>query len=51
VGGRELPAMSPRQFHAWFRMNHEVGGTATFTVLRDGARADVPVPCVDVSFD
>lgn len=51
VGGQELPEMTPRQFHAWFRLNYDVGQTATFTVLRAGKRTDVAVPCVDVGLE
>lgn|GEM_PF-1171189 len=47
-GKPPLPAMSPRQFHAWYRLNYDVGQTATFTVLRDGKRTAVRVRCVDV---
>lgn len=43
-----LPDLSPRQFHAAFRLRHNVGDTAIVNVLRGtGQRLRVPVACRD----
>lgn len=51
VGGKDLGHMTPRRFHTFFRLNFEVGDTATLNVLRGGRRLDVPVPCLDVGVE
>jgi len=48
VDGSELPAMTARQFHSHFRLTHEVGGTAALTVVREGRRVNLEVPCLEV---
>jgi serine protease Do len=47
VDQKELPAMTTRQFHSWFRLNHEVGDKVTLHVLRNRQRMDVRVECID----
>lgn len=46
--GKLLPSMTPRQFHAWIRLNKEVGQTLSLTVLRDNERKIISVRCIDV---
>ena len=46
--GKDLPDMTARQFHAYFRLNFDVGDVATLHVLREGKRLDIRVPCLDV---
>lgn len=48
VNGRELPNMTIRQFHSYFRLTFNVGDTATLNVLRGGQRLALQVPCIDV---
>lgn len=48
VNGKTLPAMNARQFHTYFRLNFNVGDTATLNVLRGDRRLDIPVPCLDI---
>jgi len=43
----QLPAMNTRQFHAYFRLNFNVGDRVTLTVLRGGQKMEIKVPCVD----
>lgn len=47
VDGVALPAMTPRQFHTWIRLNREVGHTLTLTVLRGGKRRKITVVGID----
>lgn len=51
VGGKELPAMTPRQFHTHIRLNYEVGDTIPLTILRDGKRTNLQIPAIDTGFD
>lgn len=52
VGGKNnLPAMNARQFHTYVRLHYNVGDTLPLTVLRDGERREVLVPCVEVTFE
>jgi hypothetical protein len=51
VGGKDLPSMTPRQFHTHIRLNYEVGGTIPLTVLRGGQRMELTIPAVDVGFE
>ena len=51
VDGKTLPAMSAQQFHSWFRLNKTVGESALFTVLREGKRKEIRVPCLDLRLD
>lgn len=47
VNNNQLPAMSTRQFHAYFRLNFNVGDTVTLTVLRGTEKREIKVPCID----
>lgn len=47
VNGKSLPSMTMRQFHTYFRLNHEVGETVTVQVLRGGKKVDLRVPCIE----
>jgi hypothetical protein len=47
VDDRKLPAMTTRQFHSRFRLDHNVGDTASLTVLRGSERLQIRVPCID----
>ncbi len=47
VDGKELPEMTTRQFHSHFRLTHNVGDTATLTVLRGSQRLEIRVPGLD----
>lgn len=47
VDERDLPAMTPRQFHSWYRLNKKVGETARLRVIRGGQRMTVEIPCLD----
>jgi len=47
VNGKNLPAMTTRQFHTYFRLNFNVGDTVTLNVLRGSQRLDLRVPCVE----
>lgn len=50
VGGKTpLLAMTAQQFHTYIRLHYKVGDTLPLTVLREGRRVDVSVPCVEVS--
>lgn len=51
INGKELPTMTPRQFHTHIRLNFNVGDTVTLNVLRGGERKDIAVPCLDVGLD
>lgn len=51
VDGQELPEMTTRQFHSHFRLNHNVGDTATLMVMRGSQRLDIRVPCLDTRGD
>ncbi|MBB6049588.1 PDZ domain-containing protein [Armatimonas rosea] len=46
VDNKTLPQMSASQFHTWLRMNKEVGQSVTLTVLRDGKRLLIALPCL-----
>ncbi len=48
VDGQALEAMNMRQFHSWFRLNHNVGDTVKVTVLRGAQRVELTVPCIAV---
>ena len=51
VDGKTLPQMTPRQFHTWLRLNKEVGQKVRLTVLRDGKRLTLTLPCLDLRLD
>ena len=42
IDGKELE-MKMLQFNAWVRLNHKVGDTITFNVIRNGKRINVPI--------
>jgi hypothetical protein len=48
INGKSLPTMTTRQFHSHFRLNFDVGDTATLNVLRGDRRLPVRVPCIEV---
>jgi hypothetical protein len=48
VDGKAMPQMNTRQFHSYFRLNHEVGQTATLNVIRNGQKQAIRVPCLQV---
>lgn len=47
VDNKQLMAMNTRQFHAYFRLNFNIGDTATLTVLRGDEKVEIKVPCID----
>ena len=47
VNGKALPTMTTRQFHSYFRLNFEVGETATLNVLRGTQKLDIAIPCLE----
>jgi hypothetical protein len=51
VGGKELPAMTPRQFHTHVRLHYEVGGTIPLTILRGGQRLERQLPAMDIGME
>ncbi len=50
VDGKTLPQMSASQFHTWLRMNKDVGQKVALTVVRDGKRLVLTLPCLDIVF-
>jgi membrane-associated protease RseP (regulator of RpoE activity) len=46
VDGKTLSQMSAPHFHTWLRMNKEVGQNVALTVLRDGKRLVITLPCL-----
>src|SRR5688572_23410824 len=42
VNGKDLPHMTARQFHSYFRLNFYVGEAAVLNVLRGEQRLDIP---------
>lgn len=50
VDGKLLPQMSASQFHTWLRMNKDVGQKVALTVVRDGKRLVLTLPCLDIVF-
>jgi serine protease Do len=51
IGGKELPTMTPRQFHTHIRLNYEVGDTIPLTILRDGKRTELRIPAIDIGLE
>ncbi|WP_309715128.1 PDZ domain-containing protein [Armatimonas sp.] len=51
VDGKTLPQMAPRQFHTWLRLNKDVGQKLKLTVMRDGKRLILTLPCLDLRLD
>ncbi len=47
MDGRDLPNLSPRQFHTYYRLHHRPGETVELTVLRGGERRTLTLECVD----
>ncbi len=45
--GLNLRTMNTRQFHSWFRMNHDVGQKVNLSVLRGSEKLEIEVPCLD----
>ena len=50
VDGKTLPPMSASQFHTWLRMNKDVGQKVSLTVVREGKRLLLTLPCLDIVF-
>jgi membrane-associated protease RseP (regulator of RpoE activity) len=51
INGRQSPPMTIRQFHAYFRLNFDVGQTQTLNVLRGEQRLAIKAPCMEVRDD
>ncbi|HEY0072728.1 MAG TPA: Trx7/PDZ domain-containing (seleno)protein [Abditibacteriaceae bacterium] len=49
INDKQLPGMNTRQFHSYFRLNFNVGDTATLTVLRGQEKLQIKVPCLDLA--
>ncbi|WP_395088723.1 PDZ domain-containing protein [Armatimonas sp.] len=50
VDGKTLPQMSASQFHTWLRMNKDVGQKLRLTIIREGKRLLLTLPCLDIVF-
>jgi hypothetical protein len=48
INDKQLPVMNTRQFHSYFRLNFNIGDTATLTVLRGQEKLQIKVPCLDI---
>jgi PDZ domain len=46
VDDKTLPQMSAPQFHTWLRLNKDVGQKVALTVVRDGKRLVLTLPCL-----